>query len=262
MRFAIFFPNLLNIAVFLECGIGRKNNKGKWSIVNGMMQLGKRGMKDSVARKKITKLPSDQLFEVYVSKINLDHGSLEVCLNREDALEKEQTRKEIIPASSLNPGQELTGQVKNVTPYGVFIDVGANRNGLLHIKNIAKYQNSYVNKEEGLKKIGLGRGAWVSVLVVSNEGKRLELDLTPKEEDSNEDTTKDDSADNIDNNTGMSEDEALAWAAFAAGENNQANDADADEAAMWAAYGSDDGDQEDDFDEDKDIEDSLGIGGW
>ena len=70
--------------VFLECGVCRlTNKKGRtWDAVNGMMRLGKRTgrnnrMKESVVQKKLAKLPDDALFPVYVSKINLDHGSFE-----------------------------------------------------------------------------------------------------------------------------------------------------------------------------------------
>ncbi|KAL7465023.1 hypothetical protein ACHAXS_005351 [Conticribra weissflogii] len=248
--------------VFFECGIGKKNSQGKWSIVNGMLRLGKRGMKDSVVRKKMQKLPSDDLIEVYVSKISLDHGSFEVCLTKEDALERS-SRKKKIPASSFKPGQELTGQVTTLTPYGVFVDVGANRNGLLHIKNIARYQNKFVNREEGLKKIGLSRGTWVSVVVLNNENKRLELDLTPKVEDVDEQESVVVSSDNETNSTyEISEEEALAWASYGTRESNDGMQygVSDEEAAMWAAYGSGNEDDGDDYDEDRDIEDSLGIG--
>jgi hypothetical protein len=69
---------------FVECGVGRTTDrKGqKWKIVNGMVRLGKKTgrkdrMKESVVRKKLAKMPSDELFKVYVSKVNLEHGSLE-----------------------------------------------------------------------------------------------------------------------------------------------------------------------------------------
>jgi len=248
--------------VFFECGIGKKNSKGKWSIVNGMLRLGKRGIKDSVVRKKLQKLPSDNLIEVYVSKINLDHGSFEICLTKEDALERG-LREKKISASSLKPGQQLTGQVANLTPYGVFVNVGANRDGLLHIKNIARYQNKFVKKEEGLKKIGLSRGTWVSVVVLKNENKRLELDLTPKEEEVDEEESEMSAVDGAASSTyEVSEEEALAWASHGTGIGGDGGDYDIgeEEAAVWAAYGSGSEGDGDDYDEDRNIEDSLGIG--
>ena len=120
--------------VFLECGVGRKSKGGKWNIVNGMLRIGKRGMKPSVARKKVKKRMSDSLVEVYVSKLWLDHGGFEVCLSREEALSSYKEKK--IPCSSLKQGEILSGKVKHIKDYGVFVDVGANVNPLLHISRI------------------------------------------------------------------------------------------------------------------------------
>ena len=262
--------------VFLECGIGRKNTKGKWSIVNGMVRIGRKGMKKSVARKKIKKIPKNTLIEVYVSRIQLEEGRFEVCLNRDEALEKGNTERRI-PASSLKEGDELTGVVKNLTPYGVFVDVNANRNGLIHITKVAKQNDGYIHKEDGLKKYGLDRGSKVHVRVLSNEKKRLELDLVPPPVVEEEEILPA-SVDEIDEtvaSTDMTEDEAAAWAAY---ENADVGNSSGtltltadDEAAMWAAYAApdypessnnDEDDDEDEYDEDTDIEDALGIGSW
>lgn len=246
--------------VFLECGVGRKSKGGKWSIVNGMLRIGKRGMKTSVARKKGKKIPPDSLVEVYVSKLRLDHGSFEVCLSREEALSSYKEKK--IPCSSLKPGEKLSGKVKNIHDYGVFVDVGANRNGLIHISKVATAQNRYINKKEGLKSAGLTRGSTVRVIVLSNEKKRLQLDLVTEEEQSPEDdrsdvsTTKD-LADS---------EEALAWAAYNSNESTE--DISTEEADMWAAYAAyenveeEEDDDDDYYDEDEEIEDALGIGSY
>ena len=259
----------INRAVFLECGIGRISDKGQWSIINGMMRLGRKGMKSSVIRKKKKQMPPNELIEVYASKIRLDHGSFEVCLTKDEALDKAQQQQEQarVSASTLKVGDVLDGSVRQVTPYGVFVDVNANRNGLLHISKVATYQNKYVDKEEGLKKIGLGRGVGVRVVVVSNEKKRLELDLVPPEPEVEEAT---DTATPTGESEDVTDDEADMWAAYAAPEGDSgadekglSSDAVDDEAAMWAAYAAPDADDdEDEDDEDADIEDSLGIGNW
>jgi predicted RNA-binding protein with RPS1 domain len=245
--------------VFLECGVGKMvDDKGKWRIINGMLRIGTKKMKPSVVQKKLKKLPDDKLFEVYVSKINLEHGSFEVCLKKEDALEA-RVGKSRFSASRLTPGQVLQGRVKQVTDYGVFVDVGANRNGLIHISKVAVYKDKFINKEEGLKKIGLKRGAGVEVIVLSNEKKRLELDLPPPTSKEVKGESKGNSGlDDLMVAAELSEDEALAWAAYASG--NDQPDASQDEEAMWAAY-ADYADMDND-DEDRDIEDALGIGTW
>eukprot|EP00578_Thalassiosira_sp_NH16_P014934 CAMPEP_0181106618 /NCGR_PEP_ID=MMETSP1071-20121207/16627_1 /TAXON_ID=35127 /ORGANISM="Thalassiosira sp., Strain NH16" /LENGTH=405 /DNA_ID=CAMNT_0023190035 /DNA_START=27 /DNA_END=1244 /DNA_ORIENTATION=+ len=279
--------------VFLDCGAGIINTKGKWSIANGMVRIGRRGMKKSVVRKKLQKIPPNTLIEVYVSKIRVEEGTLEVCLRREDALKSiGSIHNDRIPASSLEEGTELTGTVRQVTPYGVFVDVNANRNGLVHISKVAQRQDKYVNKEEGLKKLGLNTGSSVNVVVLSNRRKRLELDLAPEREEdagkvsaevgSDDDRIEDEAAawaaygaDEGSDGGGdvADDDEAAMWAAYASGESSSGSEGqsegsgigDDDEARMWAAYAADssgdvDANEEDDNDEDAAIEDAFGIG--
>lgn len=245
--------------VFLECGVGRKSKGGKWNIVNGMLRIpGKQGMKTSVARKKAKKIPSDSLVEVYVSKLRLYHGSFEVCLSREEALSSYKEKK--IPCSSLKPGEKLSGKVIHIKDYGVFVDVGANRNGLIHISKVATAQNRYINKKEGLKSAGLAKGSTVIVIVLSNEKKRLQLDLVTEEEQSPEDDRSD-----VSTITDLADsEEALAWAAYNSDESTE--DISTEEADMWAAYAAyenvEEEEDEDYYDEDEEIEDALGIGSY
>jgi predicted RNA-binding protein with RPS1 domain len=243
--------------LFLECGVGKKK-KGNWNIVNGMVRFpGKKGMKPSVVRKKAKKIiPLDSLTEVYVSKVSLEHGSFEVCLSREDAL----SSYEMIPASTLKPGEQLSGVVRDVLPYGVFVDVGANRKGLIHISKVANSQGCYINKEAGLKSAGLAKGSPVRVIVLSNEKKRLEFDLDLAEEEPipEENSDKEENSDETAMNSDKSED------------NEESNDEptkeiSTDEADMWAAYAAYENNAEEDddyYDEDEDIEDALGIGSY
>ena len=243
--------------VFLECGVGRKSKGGKWNIVNGMLRIpGKRGMKTSVARKKAKKI-SDSLVEVYVSKLRLDHGSFEVCLSREEALSSYEEKK--IPCSSLKPGEKLSGKVKHIKDYGVFVDVGANRNGLIHISKVATAQNRYINKKEGLKSAGLARGSTVRVIVLNNEKKRLQLDLVTEEEQSPEDDRSD-----VSTTTDLADSEEALGAAYNSNESTE--DISTEEADMWAAYAAyenvEEEEDEDYYDEDEEIEDALGIGSY
>ena len=224
-----------------------------------MIRLGKRGIKASIVRKKLLKnIPPESLIEVYVSKIRVEEGTFEVCLNREEALEigaSSFKRRTLISASTLQIGDELNGIVNNVTPYGVFVDVNANRNGLLHISKVAKQRDAYVAKEDGLKALGLGRGSPINVIVVSNERKRLELDLAPPSSSSpiNAEESLSGDDDVIDTSESIEE---------------KVDEISDEEAAMWAAYAIDNTDddedeydeEDDEYDEDTDIEDALGIG--
>ena len=199
------------------------------------------------------------------SKILCYDDIMLVSLRREDAVDEgKQTR--LISASSLKPGQELSGYVKDIHPYGVFIDVGANRKGLLHITKVAQHYDTFIDKEEGLKKKGLKQGAKITVVVAKNEKKRLEFDYPPPQIERDEEEVDDSSSVNTeavhDPYANLSEEEEAAWASYG----NDQSDVSDEEAAMWAAYADynpdSQEDDEDEIDEDRDIEDALGIGSW
>jgi len=231
--------------LFFECGIGRINAKGEWQMVSAMLRFQTKYKKVSVIRKKTKKL-SGKRIELFVHKIRLDHGQLEVCVDEESlqhAIANDK-RKSIIPASSLQIGQELNGTVTELRPYGCFVDVGANRQGLLHIQCVANLFGKYIDKETGLKKYGLGKGAVIRVAVASNKNKRLALDFT---QDVKEDAKKP-------QETEIPSEEV----AKIETEETKESPPD-DEEYGWGAYSADDfyGD-----DEDRDIEDALGLGSY
>ncbi len=72
--------------------------------------------------------------EFKVVKINQEFKNVVVSHKALIAAELEQQRKEII--SHLEKGQVLEGTVKNITPYGVFIDLGG-VDGLIHITDLS-----------------------------------------------------------------------------------------------------------------------------
>lgn len=253
---------------FYECGVGRVDSNGNWQVVNGMLRLGKAGMKKSFLKKKKKRLKAivddvSGLMPLYVSRIHVANGKFEVAYDIPD-FEKE--RREMIPASSLKSGQELVGTIKKVTPYGVFVDVGASRNGLLHISTVSELFGCYIDKEKGLTgECGLERGAKIQVAVQSNANKRLALDFTQK--------VKDDRARELER-----EAQAKITAEREKDKENmkvvmELSDAEADEAAMWSQFAAapglteedDEEDYDDDveynsrYDEERDIEDSLGL---
>jgi predicted RNA-binding protein with RPS1 domain len=275
--------------VWLDCGVGRIDPKGDWQIVTGMHRL--RDRKESVVTKKVVRLRKKRFegVDVWVSRIYPDNCKFEV-VTREEQVPTE--GKVTVSVTSFKANQELVGTVKRVESYGVFVDVGANRDGLLHIQKVADLFGTFIDKEEGLIESGLEKGAKIRVTVFSNEKKRLFLDFP---EDVKADAVKE-RAEIAEANlkakyrpareTGkpaapkvLSEEEAASWAAFATADPEPAASASSsvgselseEEAAAWAAYGSGDVDDEedddedyddDDDDEDRDIEDAFGIGNY
>lgn len=251
--------------LFFDVGVARKDSSRKWQICNGMMRLG--FGKQSVTRKRATRLRRKALVELVVSRIYPESGRFEVVTA--DSIIPE-IPKQLVPASTLEPKQELVGTVTRVLPFGVFVDVGANRRGLLHIQKVADLYQRYIDKEKGLEEAGLERGARIRVAVVENKRKRLFLDFTDdvkqqaaqeeevtKEAETTVVETKVESAvESISQESApvvqeesSSEEEAAAWAAYAGMEQDE-------------AYVYEDDEDDGDYDEDKDIEDALGLGSY
>lgn len=271
--------------VWFDCGVGRIE-AGSWKIVTGMHRIRER--KESVLVKKVARLRKKRDgVDLWVSRIYPANRMFEVVTREEDV---PTTRPVVISASSLQPKQEMIGKVVRIEPYGVFVDVGANRDGLLHIQKVADLFGSYIDKEGGLIEAGLEKGAKIRVVVANNEAKRLFLDFpddvkadAEKERAEREqgklERRKISEPDKASLSGVLSEEEAAAWIAFATGDSqsiasisSSAGDGvSAEEAAAWALRAGDndveedDDDDDDDYyddddDEDRNIEDALGIG--
>ena len=76
----------------------------------------------------------DKTMEFKVVKINQEYRNVVVSHKALIEAELEQQKKEIM--SKLEKGQILEGTVKNITPYGVFVDLGG-VDGLIHITDLS-----------------------------------------------------------------------------------------------------------------------------
>ena len=75
----------------------------------------------------------DKDIEVRVLKLNRKRGN--VVVSRRAILEEDQKSKRDTLMASLSEGSIITGKVKNVTDYGVFVDLGG-MDGLLHVSDL------------------------------------------------------------------------------------------------------------------------------
>ncbi len=80
--------------------------------------------------------------------------------------------KQTTPLSDLKPGDSLEGTIKKIELYGAFVDVGAERDGLVHISML---QRGKVNRVEDVVSDGQQVTVWVKS-VDANSG-RLELTM-------------------------------------------------------------------------------------
>ena len=86
--------------------------------------------------KPVKNLESLKGAELEFKVISLDRRRNNIVLSRKAVLEKEYEKKKKETLGLLEEGVELDGVVKNITDYGVFIDLGG-IDGLLHITDIS-----------------------------------------------------------------------------------------------------------------------------
>jgi uncharacterized protein len=81
-------------------------------------------------------------------------------------------RKDIMDLKDLKAGMELTGTVRNVIDFGVFVDIGVHQDGLVHISELA---DRYIKHPSEVVKVG--DIVKVTVLGVDEGKKRISLSM-------------------------------------------------------------------------------------
>ena len=94
-----------------------------------------------------------------------------------DELPKPILRTDVLEMKDLKPGMELTGTVRNVIDFGVFVDIGVHQDGLVHISQLS---NRRVRHPSEVCAVGDIVTVWV--LEVDEKKKRISLTMKrPKE---------------------------------------------------------------------------------
>ncbi len=109
--------------------------------------------------------------------ISLDRRRNNIVLSRKAVLEKELEHKKAETIQLLQEGKRLTGTVKNITDYGVFIDLGG-IDGLLHITDISWGRVNHPSEH-----FGVGEEVEVVVLKFDPDTERVSLGYKQKSED-------------------------------------------------------------------------------
>ena len=91
-----------------------------------------------------------------------------------DELPKPILRKDVLEMKDLVPGMELTGTVRNVIDFGVFVDIGVHQDGLVHISEVC---NRRLKHPSEFVKVG----DVVKVVVLSVDEKRKRISLSMKQ---------------------------------------------------------------------------------
>ena len=89
-----------------------------------------------------------------------------------DELPKPILRKDVLEMKDLKPGMALTGTVRNVIDFGVFVDIGVHQDGLVHISEVS---NKRLRHPSEMVKVG--DVVDVVVLGVDENRKRISLSM-------------------------------------------------------------------------------------
>ena len=88
-----------------------------------------------------------------------------------DELPPPMLRTDVMEIDDLAPGMELKGTVRNVTDFGVFVDIGVHQDGLVHISQMVRR----VKHPTELVRVGDVVTVWV--LQVEKARKRISLTM-------------------------------------------------------------------------------------
>ncbi len=116
-----------------------------------------------------------QTYDFKILKYNRKRSN--IVLSRRAILEKELEQKRSTTLSSISEGKEVDGIVKNITEYGVFVDLGG-VDGLLHITDI-----SWGRVKHPSELFAIGDNIKVKILNIDLENERVSLGMKQLTED-------------------------------------------------------------------------------
>ena len=83
-------------------------------------------------------------------------------------------RKDVLEIKDLKPGMELTGTVRNVIDFGVFVDIGVHQDGLVHISQVC---DKFIRHPSEVVAVG----DIVKVVVLDVDEKKHRISLSMKQ---------------------------------------------------------------------------------
>ena len=104
---------------------------------------------------------------VYVLKVEKDTGRIALSLVKPPAM----------PWDDIKEGSTVTGTVVRLEKFGVFVDIGAERPGMIHVSELA---SGYVNSPSDVVKVGDEVKA--QVIKVNRKKRRIDLSLKALEQ--------------------------------------------------------------------------------
>lgn len=123
-----------------------------------------------------------KVFDFKILKINIERKN--IVVSRRELLEEERMSKKSELLQNIKVGDVKTGTVKNITDFGVFLDLDG-LDGLLHITDM-----TWKRIKHPSEMVELGQKLKVMILNIDNEKGRVALGLKQKEENPWEEVEK------------------------------------------------------------------------
>jgi small subunit ribosomal protein S1 len=117
----------------------------------------------------------NQTLEFRVTELS-DDGR-RIVVSRAALLKEAAAERAAETRARIQPGAELTGRVKTLTPFGAFVDLGG-VDGLLHVSEMSRRR---VTDPKDV--VAIGQEVRVKVIKVENDGKRISLSMKDAEPD-------------------------------------------------------------------------------
>uniref|UniRef100_A0A8C5ZDX5 S1 RNA binding domain 1 n=1 Tax=Marmota marmota marmota TaxID=9994 RepID=A0A8C5ZDX5_MARMA len=155
MRFLSFIGGTL-------CEIGKPEMQQK---INSSLE--KEGIEKTAERLQTT---------AHTLQVIIDGLSQPESFDFRTEFDKPDFKRSIVCLEDLQVGTVLTGKVENATLFGIFVDIGVGKSGLIPIRNVTEAKLSKTKKRRSL---GLGPGERVEVRVLNIDipRSRITLDL-------------------------------------------------------------------------------------